>query len=119
MAKRKKHRKAVSRSDPRPDGAPVEGQAPMASGAPSTSRFRAVAATLSQSPEIDLLPIRRCWPHLLVVFSILLSVYFSTTPRTVALEDDGEFVTAAYFVGIAHPPGYPLYSFLGGLLVRL
>ncbi len=31
------------------------------------------------------------------------------------LEDDGLFILASYFNGIAHPPGYPLYTLLGKL----
>lgn len=33
--------------------------------------------------------------------------------------DSGELVSAAYTFGIAHPPGYPLYIFLSGLLAHL
>ena len=33
--------------------------------------------------------------------------------------DAGDLVTAAYTRGIAHPPGYPLYTLLGWLLTRL
>lgn len=33
--------------------------------------------------------------------------------------DAGELTTAAYLFGIPHPPGYPLYTFLSGLLMRL
>lgn len=55
------------------------------------------------------------WVHVAIVFTVLLLVYFITTPRTLALEDDGAFVLASYYWGISHPPGYPLYTFLGGL----
>ncbi len=40
-------------------------------------------------------------------------------PRTVVLEDDSYFVLAAYFNGIAHPPGYPLYTFIAHLFTFL
>ena len=33
--------------------------------------------------------------------------------------DAGDLVSAAYVFGVAHPPGYPLYTFLGWLLTRL
>ena len=42
----------------------------------------------------------------------ILAVYVATAPRTVVLEDDGEFITAIHFLGIAHPPGYPLFVLL-------
>src|SRR6188768_3644586 len=38
----------------------------------------------------------------------LLVLYASTRARTVTGEDSGELVTAAYQLGVAHPPGYPL-----------
>ena len=40
-------------------------------------------------------------------------VYAVTTPRTVTLEDDGLFIMASVNAGVAHPPGYPLYTLLG------
>jgi len=46
---------------------------------------------------------------MVVVFAITLALYAATAPRTVALEDDGDFIMAAYYLGIPHPPGYPLY----------
>lgn len=33
--------------------------------------------------------------------------------------DSGDLVTASYLGGVPHPPGYPLYTFLGFLLSRL
>ncbi len=33
--------------------------------------------------------------------------------------DSGDLVTAAFGMGVPHPPGYPLYTFLGFLLTRL
>ncbi|MEI7905064.1 MAG: DUF2723 domain-containing protein, partial [Candidatus Firestonebacteria bacterium] len=35
---------------------------------------------------------------------------------TVYVGDSGEMITASYFLGIPHPPGYPLYTMLGKLL---
>lgn len=49
------------------------------------------------------------------VFAAVISIYFWSMPKTVVLEDDGTFILAAYFNGIAHPPGYPLYTFLAHL----
>ena len=37
------------------------------------------------------------------------ALYLASTPRTVMLEDDGLFISAAAHVaGVPHPPGYPL-----------
>ncbi|NNE38907.1 MAG: DUF2723 domain-containing protein, partial [Gammaproteobacteria bacterium] len=46
-----------------------------------------------------------------VVISIFV-LYLFSVPHTVVLEDDGLFLMAAWFNGIAHPPGYPLYTLL-------
>ena len=39
-------------------------------------------------------------------------LYASTRARTVTGEDSGELITAAYQLGVAHPPGYPLWVLL-------
>ena len=61
----------------------------------------------------------RKFPHILTVVLVMLSVYLWSAPRTVVLEDDGFFILAAYFNGIAHPPGYPLYTVLGHFMTWL
>jgi len=48
----------------------------------------------------------------LLIFFGVAGVYFWSMPRTVVLEDDGLFLLTAYFNGIAHPPGYPLFTLL-------
>lgn len=42
-----------------------------------------------------------------------LVLYVRTLAPTVTAEDSGELITAAYTLGIAHPPGYPLWCILG------
>jgi len=56
---------------------------------------------------------------LAALFAGLLLVYALSTPRTVMLEDDGSFISAAWFAGVAHPPGYPLYILLGWIISHL
>lgn len=58
---------------------------------------------------------------LLAVATGLLSfiVYVRTLGPTVTGEDAGELVTAAYTLGVAHPPGYPLWCLLGKLFTFL
>jgi len=46
---------------------------------------------------------------------VAMLAYLRTLPPTITGEDCGEFVTAAYTLGIAHPPGYPLFCMLGKL----
>ena len=40
-----------------------------------------------------------------------LALYVATLPRAVVLEDDSLFLMAGLHLGVAHPPGYPLYTF--------
>jgi len=53
------------------------------------------------------------WLHAGLVAALLCILYATTAPRTVALEDDGSFILTGYFLGIEHPPGYPLHTLLG------
>ena len=43
------------------------------------------------------------------------TVYLLTLAPTVTAEDSGELITAAYTLGVAHPPGFPLWCLLGKL----
>jgi hypothetical protein len=58
------------------------------------------------------------WP-LLAIASVLTATYGFTMTRTVTLEDAGAFISVATFGGIAHPPGYPLYTLLAALFAQL
>lgn len=64
---------------------------------------------------IKIVPVSQALPHLAAVFLLCFALYLWSAPRTVALEDDGLFILAGFFNGIAHPPGYPLYTLLGKL----
>jgi len=48
-----------------------------------------------------------------VVFAVTLLVYVRNLCPTIAPGDSGELITAAYTLGVAHPPGYPLFTMLG------
>ena len=48
-----------------------------------------------------------------------LVLYMLTMPRTVVLEDDGLFLMAASSLGVAHPPGYPVYTFICHLFMKI
>jgi hypothetical protein len=51
-----------------------------------------------------------------VVFLVALFLYSRTLAPTVTLVDSGELIVAARFLGVAHPPGFPLYLLLAHLV---
>lgn len=51
----------------------------------------------------------------LLVFIASLVVYTCTLAPTVTLVDSGELIVAARSLGVAHPPGFPLYVLLAHL----
>ncbi len=50
---------------------------------------------------------------------ITLAVYMTTLCPTIYPGDSPEFVTAAFTLGAAHPPGYPLYCIVGKLFATV
>ena len=53
------------------------------------------------------------------VVLVVFAVYLASAPRTVVLEDDGLFLLTAWYAGVAHPPGYPLYTMLAALAAKV
>jgi tetratricopeptide (TPR) repeat protein len=51
----------------------------------------------------------------IAVFVVALGVYLVTLPPDILPGDSGELIAASYMLGIAHPPGFPLYLVLGKL----
>ncbi|MEA3494089.1 MAG: DUF2723 domain-containing protein [Candidatus Margulisiibacteriota bacterium] len=51
----------------------------------------------------------------LLLFLGTFIVYIKTLCPTVPPRDSAELITVAYTLGIAHPPGYPLFTLLGKL----
>jgi len=64
-------------------------------------------------------PQRADWLQAAAVAVALFALYAATAPRSVALEDDGLFILSIYFLGIEHPPGYPLFIWVGHLFTYL
>lgn len=58
-------------------------------------------------------------PFAALLFFILLIFFAISTPTTVTLEDDALFIGNLHFWGVAHPPGYPAYTLLGGIFYHL
>ncbi|NNJ69688.1 MAG: DUF2723 domain-containing protein, partial [Kiritimatiellales bacterium] len=49
-----------------------------------------------------------CW----IAFAVSLIVYALTLQPTLGLEDSGELIVASDYLGVPHPPGYPIWSLL-------
>lgn len=64
-----------------------------------------------------LLPIFRAIP--IALFVCVLILYTHNLSRSVYGGDVGDLVTSAAIMGVPHPPGYPLFTVLGNLLVHL
>ena len=54
-----------------------------------------------------------------IFFLSIGSIYLHNLTRDIYSGDIGDLVTAAYVGGVAHPPGYPLFSLLGFILSHL
>lgn len=52
-------------------------------------------------------------------FLFVALVYFHNLTRDIYSGDIGDLVTASYVFGVAHPPGYPLFTFLGFIFSHL
>lgn len=57
--------------------------------------------------------------NLLIIFLSSLVLYFLTLSNTIYGGDAGDLVTAILAKGFPHPPGYPLYTILGRILVNI
>lgn len=59
------------------------------------------------------------WLQASLVAVALCALYAATASRGVITEDDSLFVLSSYFLGIEHPPGYPLFTLMGYLFSHL
>ncbi len=55
----------------------------------------------------------------LLLFLFWLVFFIGFQPMTIYGGDSGDLVSAAFLGGIPHPPGYPLYTFIAGFLVKI
>lgn len=62
---------------------------------------------------------RNFWIGLIVIVFSVGILYLQTQVRTIYGGDAGDLVSAIITSGIAHPPGYPLYTALGIDLIKL
>ncbi len=52
------------------------------------------------------------WLTFWVGFIVSFGVYFHTLAPTVTLEDSGELAVASDYLGVPHPPGYPIWTLI-------
>jgi hypothetical protein len=68
-------------------------------------------------------PLCGAWLVKLAAFALPLFVYLLTMAPTITWAHDGadggDLITAAYTLGVPHPPGYPVYCLLGWLFAHL
>ena len=57
--------------------------------------------------------------HAAIVAGVLFAIYALSAPHTIALEDDPLFVLSSYYLGVEHPPGYPLFTLIGYFFSKL
>ena len=55
----------------------------------------------------------------LLTLSLTFLLYFLTAYPSVTGGDSGELIISACNLGVAHPPGYPTFTLLAGLAIRL
>ena len=55
----------------------------------------------------------------LVIFFLTFGIYVYLISPTVGGGDGGDLITAAYVLGVPHPPGYPLYTLIAHLFTLL
>ena len=59
------------------------------------------------------------WAVGLISATVSFSIYVWSAAPNVTLQDSGEFIIAAQHFGVPHPPGYPLWTVLTWLFLRL
>ncbi len=62
---------------------------------------------------------KRSFPVDSIVFALGLGLYVRTLAPTILPSNSGEFQFVANILGIAHPPGYPLFTMLGKLFTLI
>ena len=59
------------------------------------------------------------WLSFGLTTAIALAVYLFTLPPDVTLERQGIYATGAFYAGVPHPPGYPLWTLYAWLFTEL
>ena len=75
--------------------------------------LKSAGYTLYHNNEIEIKTLVKYHSGWIVPLIIAGVIYFSTCCRTVFIGDSGEFSLVFKILGIAHPPGYPLFALIG------
>ena len=59
------------------------------------------------------------WSAFWTATAVALAVYFYTLCPTVGLEDSGELAVAGDWLGVPHPPGYPIWTMLAWAFTKV
>ncbi len=59
------------------------------------------------------------WAAFWTATAVAFVVYFSTLCPTVGLEDSGELAVAGDWLGVPHPPGYPIWTMMAWVFTKV
>ena len=81
---------------------------------------------MSDDEQIEMLSpssgrlLKKCdWIAFAIATIVSFVVYFYTLAPTLSLEDSGELAVAGDYLGVPHPPGYPLWTILAWIFARI
>src|SRR5262249_50248410 len=98
---------------------PRPAQTPAAASRPLQRNIPVRIAAATALPAAGGPPRRLVWGEAGLTGVAALAVYLLTASPGLATGDSGELIAAAWTLGVAHPPGYPLYTALGFLITHL
>ncbi|MEP7001403.1 MAG: DUF2723 domain-containing protein, partial [bacterium] len=70
----------------------------------------------SSQPDLDYRP---SWMAAAIVSAVVFLLYLVTLAPSTAMWDTSEYITAAYTLGLPHPPGNPLFVLIGRVFAIL
>ena len=88
-------------------------------GTPGTRNPRASARNGRAQGRTEPAEHRPSYAAAAVASLVVFALYLSTLAPTTALWDASEYITAAWVLGIPHPPGNPFFVLLGNLFAHL
>ena len=88
-------------------------------GTPGTRSVRVPARGWRAQGKPDPAELRPSYAAAAVASLAVFALYVSTLAPTTALWDASEYITAAWVLGIPHPPGNPFFVLLGNLFAHL